>query len=229
MAPQELWRASSPNCNHQRIVIGGSEQIEQGVNQEVLREERLLIGKLEDLWQKDTMFWQQRSKIWLQLGDRNSRFFHLTSIQRRQRNQIVRLRNGTDWTSGTKEIANIIRSHFQKLYQAPPIRDFEAVLSLVEPIITLEINASLTRPICREEIKEAVFQQDPLKAPGSDGFPGLFYQTYWDIVGDEVVGAVQSLFRDGVFLKELNHTNVTLIPKTRNPELINQYRPISLC
>lgn len=145
MAPQELWRASSPNCNHQRTVIGGSEQIEQGVNQEILGEERLLNGKLEDLWQKDTMFWQQRSRIkWLQLGDRNSRFFHLTSIQRRQRNQIVRLRNGTDWTSGTKEMANIIRSHFQKLYEAPPIRDFEAFLSLVEPIITLAINVSLT-------------------------------------------------------------------------------------
>lgn len=68
-----------------------------------------------------------------------------------------------------------------------------------------------------------------LKAPGSDGFPGLFYQNYWDIVGVDVVKAVQNFFQEGAFLREINHTNITLIPKVKNPESMNRFRPISLC
>lgn len=68
------------------------------------------------------------------------------------------------------------------------------MLSLVDKVITPEINASLTAPICREEVRVAVFQQGPLKAPGSDGYPGIFYQKYWDIVGDDVFEAVRDFF-----------------------------------
>ncbi|KAF7153549.1 hypothetical protein RHSIM_Rhsim01G0014300 [Rhododendron simsii] len=68
-----------------------------------------------------------------------------------------------------------------------------------------------------------------LKAPGSDGFPGLFYQSYWDIVGEDVFGAVSNFFQDGHLLKEMNQTNVTLIPKRPNPEGMNHLCPISLC
>lgn len=62
-------------------------QLEMGFNPDCLMAEKELIRKLEDLWQKDSMYWHQRSRIkWLQLGDKNSRFFHLSTIQRRQRN-----------------------------------------------------------------------------------------------------------------------------------------------
>ena len=40
-----------------------------------------------------------------------------------------------------------------------------------------------------------------LKAPGPDGFPTLFHKHYWDIVGDQVVLATQSFFRDGWLLR----------------------------
>lgn len=41
--------------------------------------------------------------------------------------------------------------------------------------------------------------------------------------------AAQGFFEEGQLLKELNHTNVTLIPKVPNPESMSQFRPISLC
>lgn len=69
----------------------------------------------------------------------------------------------------------------------------------------------------------------PLKAPGSDGFPGLFFQSYWDVVGNDIFEAVQSFFQEGILLREWNHTNVTLIPKEKNPELMIHFHPISLC
>lgn len=207
------------------------QQLNDGFNSDLMVNEKELRKKIEDLWKKDAMFWQQRSRVkWLQLGDRNSRFFHLTTLQRRQRNQIERLKDANGvWRCDPKDLGGLIKTHFQKIFNTPPERDFEDVLSLIETVISSEINDALTKPVLREEVRNAVFQMAPLKAPGSDGFPGLFYQTYWDIVGDEVVQAVQSFFLDGVILKEINHTNVVLIPKVKNPEAISQFRPISLC
>lgn len=58
--------------------------LDTGFNPDLAVTENDLKRKLEDLWQKDAMFWHQRSRVkWLQLGDKNSRFFHLTTLQRR--------------------------------------------------------------------------------------------------------------------------------------------------
>ncbi|KAG5537913.1 hypothetical protein RHGRI_025114 [Rhododendron griersonianum] len=58
-------------------------RLEQGFNLDCEAKEKRLLSELEDLWQKDAMFWHQRSRIkWLQMGDKNSHFFHLSTIQR---------------------------------------------------------------------------------------------------------------------------------------------------
>lgn len=74
-----------------------------------------------------------------------------------------------------------------------------------------------------------IFEMNPLKAPGPNGMPGLFYRCYWQIVDDQLVAAVQSFFIDGWLLRELNHTYITLIPKTQGAHNFNQFRPISHC
>ncbi|KAH7863586.1 hypothetical protein Vadar_019513 [Vaccinium darrowii] len=190
-------------------------QLEQGFNFDLVEAEKRLKRVLEDLWQKAAMYWHQRLRIkWLQMGDRNSRLFHLSTIQRRQRNQIMRLKDKNEvWRNDPKEIAERVRDYFNILYEEPPAREFEDLISLIDPIITPEWNAQLVRTITREEVKLAAFQMGPLKAPGSDGFPGIFYQTYWDTVGEDVFSAVQSFFNEGIMLKEVNQTNIILIPK----------------
>ncbi|KAF7131586.1 hypothetical protein RHSIM_Rhsim09G0090800 [Rhododendron simsii] len=122
------------------------------------------------------------------------------------------------WRTDQKEIAEVIKDHFQKLYMAPPNRDFGDLVSLIDPVISEDWNTKLTREVTKEEVQLVVFQMGALKAAGSDGFPGLFYQSYWDILGDDVFGAVSSFFQDGHLLKEMNQTNVTLIPKRPNLE-----------
>ncbi|KAG5535869.1 hypothetical protein RHGRI_023591 [Rhododendron griersonianum] len=108
--------------------------LEKGFDHQLAAEERSLERELEDLWQKDAMYWHQRSRIkWLQMGDKNSHFFHLSTIQRRQRNQIMRLKDkGGSWKSEPKDIAGIIKLHFQDLYEGPPVRDFGDVISLID-------------------------------------------------------------------------------------------------
>ncbi|XP_026416890.1 uncharacterized protein LOC113312346 [Papaver somniferum] len=67
------------------------------------------------------------------------------------------------------------------------------------------------------------------KAPGPDGFTGLFFQKQWDIVGEAVIDMTQTCFRTRHISKVFNHTNISLIPKVPLDELVSQYRPIGLC
>ena len=48
-------------------------------------------------------------------------------------------------------------------------------------------------------------------------------------MGDTIVLAVLDFLKNGNMLPEINHTNIVLIPKIRNPMKMSDFRPISLC
>lgn len=108
-------------------------------------------------------------------------------------------------------------------------RDFSWVLECAERIIYKDDNFNLYCPVSDLEVKEAVFQLGGMKAPDPDGFTGLFYQHSWEVVADQVYGFVKDFFANGGSLEALNKTNIVLIPKSDNADVVGQFRPISLC
>ncbi|KAM1476850.1 hypothetical protein ACFX13_039065 [Malus domestica] len=66
----------------------------------------------------------------------------------------------------------------------------------------------------------------PTKSLGPDGFTVRFVQHHWETVGGVVMGTVKIFFQSKRMLKELNHTNIVLIPKVDTPTKMSQYRPI---
>ena len=68
----------------------------------------------------------------------------------------------------------------------------------------------------------------PLKAPRPDGMSHLFYQHYWNLVGDDVCQFVLNFLNNASLPEHLNHTFITLIPKKKNPEYASKFRLISL-
>lgn len=87
----------------------------------------------------------------------------------------------------------------------------------------------LDRLFTHWEVETVVFSMGPLKAPGPDGFPTGFYQKYWDVIGPSVPNYVLAVLNQKMIIKEINHTFLVLIPKTKDPNEPSQYRPISLC
>lgn len=77
-------------------------------------------------------------------------------------------------------------------------------------------NAKLIKPVTAEEVKNAVFQINPDKAPGPDGTTPAFFQKYWPIVGGDVVELFTNFFWNGDIMVGLNETNIVLIPKKKN-------------
>lgn len=91
------------------------------------------------------------------------------------------------------------------------------------------MNDALLAPYTPDDVLKVVKSIGDLKASGPDGLHALFYKKYWHIVGDEITQEVFMTINSGVVPKEWNDTTVVLIPKVDSPEVITQYRPISLC
>lgn len=79
------------------------------------------------------------------------------------------------------------------------------------------------------EIREALAELGPTKAPGEDGFPALFYQKCWPIIGEEVTSFCLAKLNGDMDISLINKTNIVLIPKIPNPLNITHFRPINLC
>jgi hypothetical protein len=175
--------------------------------------------------------WRQRSRVqWLAEGDKNTRFFHLRASQRKKRNKISRLiqPDGTV-TEEEQVMASMTREFYEQLYSSEGVTNMGEVIDVIPHKVTPDMNEKLLRPIGAAEVKLALFQMFPTKAPGPDGFPAHFFQTHWEMCGEEVTLAVLRVLEGQDDMRDINQTFLVLIPKVANPEELGQFRPISLC
>ena len=188
-------------------------------------------AKINLFWSQEEMYWKQRARtMWLSHGDQNTQFFHQTTLMNKRRNKILRLKdsNGT-WLSEEKEVVKLLNEHFKKSYQAAPTNHIETVLGFVENLITPEMNEVLLSSVSVDEVKHAVFDLGANKAPGPDGFSGIFYQHYWELINSLIVEATSSSCESQKVFSKFNHTYIALIPKVECPETPDQFKPIGLC
>ena len=66
------------------------------------------------------------------------------------------------------------------------------------------------------------------KAPGPDGFPVEFYQHFWEVIKSDLMNMFHDLHFGDLPLFSINFCVITLLPKTREANKIQQYRPICL-
>ena len=75
------------------------------------------------------------------------------------------------------------------------------------------MNRELTSRFEEWEVPQALKQMAPMKAPGLDGMPPLFFQHFWPMIEGDVTHSVLSWLNSGTIPRPLNHTFITLIPK----------------
>lgn len=85
------------------------------------------------------------------------------------------------------------------------------------------LNDSLNAEITEEEVKHALFSIGPLKAPGEDEIPTMFYHKSW-----EAFELIRRCFHIAKISEGLNATLITFILKLINPSSMKDLRPISL-
>ena len=69
---------------------------------------------------------------------------------------------------------------------------------------------------------------DGSKSPGPDGFNMNFIKKSWGVLKDDIVAATTIFHENGHIPNGCNASFVALIPKVKDPVMLEQYRPISL-
>ncbi|KAL4352687.1 hypothetical protein GQ457_06G008940 [Hibiscus cannabinus] len=151
---------------------------------------------------KEEIYWEQRSRInWLRHGDKNTAYFHRCVSARKKQNIVKNLKNNYGvLVSDELEMVDIAESYFKELFSTSVSDEHNSFWDSFQPTLSIISYNILDTTFTSEEILAALREMSPLKASGNDGFPALFYQKYWQIVGQDVTNYCLS-FLNEVFLK----------------------------
>lgn len=135
-------------------------------------------------------------------------------MHRRKRNKLVSLKNSNgDWVDNPSQVRHIIDKHFIDLFTSTRQQDWGVILDCITLKVTDERNETLTSSVSVKEIMTAAMQMRGLKAPGPDGFQGIFYHSYWDIIVEDVNELIGDMMNGTQNPNWINATHVVLISK----------------
>ena len=139
----------------QKIITGGR-------TEELAAQEQELHKLLEERRKQEEILWRQKSRItWLKEGERNTKFFHKSTIQRRMQNRIPHITNQQGaQTEQQEEIEQVLLDYFQSMQQEDHTVDRQPAINQISQLIpkqvTAEHNKMLLRPVSPQEVDLAM-------------------------------------------------------------------------
>jgi len=111
--------------------------------------------------------------------DRNTSF-HKQAQARRSFNTISEIKEDRVTHKDFTSIKGVTFSHFEKLYsEVEGMSQDTMFLDVVPSKISSNMNQQLEAKVTRKEIKVSLYEMEPDKAPGPDGFTARFIQVCW--------------------------------------------------
>lgn len=123
----------------------------------------------------------------VEAGDKNTKYFLCSANYRRLKKLIPSLVNNEGvevFSEGAK--GNIAADYFKALSRTSSPQLHNDFLHGMECRVLQEMNQRLIMSISDAEIRQAVFSIKRESAPGSDGMTGVFFQSYWSIIGSHI-------------------------------------------
>lgn len=226
------WKKNNPT-NSARLIedLKNKIDIAQEDDHASLEEVEDLRRQLITAFREEDEFWKQKSRTrWHRAGDRNTKFHHATTKHRRARNRVICIKDKEGrMVESDRGIEKVAVDYFQDLFSTSVPTDMDASLRFIKNKVSGTTNDFLTAEPTEQEIKKALFDINPDKAPGPDGMTSRIFQRFWNIMHKDIIRLVQDFFIDGNFDPKLNQTNICLIPKKERPREMTEFRPISLC
>jgi len=157
---------------------------------------------------------------------------HIIKSRKRQETRTIdKLRDDNDEQQETsKTIMKAFTNHFQRALQPIDVQaeSMKESLHLITQIINPELNDALMAPIVLEELKTAISQGKPNKAPGVDGIGLEFYRMGLDTVQTELLQIMNIMYSEQPLRAHRARGLIVCIPKRPNHTRISDYRPLTL-
>lgn len=81
----------------------------------------------------------------------------------------------------------------------------------------------LVKPFLGEEIKEVIMDMKENSAPGPNGYGLIFFKRFWEILKEDIEDMFKDFWENKLDIKRLNYGVITLIPKLRDANNIDQF------
>lgn len=182
----------------------------------------------EEIHKKAVELKQKAKEKWLMQGDECNNFFYAKmSIRQHHNNLLNCIDEHGDTSRYIQNIEEQAISYFTNLYNGDSNDHLPQVNC--RRIISTEGSSMLIAPIHERELREAIYSIHNDSSPGPDGMGAAFFKQHWINLKDLMLKAYNEALQTGEFIKEINHTFISLIPKVKKPDRIEEYRPIACC
>jgi hypothetical protein len=171
---------------------------------------------------------RQHSRLtWIRKGDSNTRLFQIHANSRRKKTYINALYSDRGVAVSQEDKMKVAVEYFSKAVGSRVQRtrriDWEAIGYSEHNLEDLDI------PFTEKEVIDIIKEIPAEKAPGPDGYIGLFYKKCWDIIKTDLLEAIMGFYNHKTSKMHLfNEASIVLLPKKQIPMAISDYRPISL-
>ena len=152
-----------------------------------LENENSTTEELEDLrrqlilaFREENTFWEQKSRDqWHRDGDRNTKFHHGITKQRRAQNQIISIKDKHGKLVESEiEVENVAVQYFRDLFSTSSPTKLDGSLLFITEKVSHTDNRLLLEEPSEHEIRRALFDINPDKAPGPDGMTSNLFQKF---------------------------------------------------
>lgn len=209
---------------------GVAKALAKRVSVGLLHLEAKLKKEWADVLLQEEMLWMQKSRIdWPKLGDKNTRFFHMSTLVRRRKNRVEMLEGDDgEWVTGSSELNKLVVSYYATLFKS----EGEPTVGFTTgnfPNVELGVWNEMVKEVTEEETRRALSKMGSYKAPGPDGFPAIFYKKTWQVTGKALHSFVRGILEEEAIPARSMEATIVLIPKDEHPTSIRGFRPLSLC
>ncbi|GFY95614.1 hypothetical protein Acr_10g0009990 [Actinidia rufa] len=162
------------------------------------------------------------------VSDLRVRALKLAEAEMSFSSQLAKAKYLKNFDKGTKFFHDLIKSNGAKnLIASIFLADGNKDTVLKGNVLEVDQANNLTRAITEEEIKLTLFSIGDDKVPEPDGFTSCFFKKAWDIVGRDFIAAIMEFFASGQIHKQINHSVLALIPKSKDADRVEDFRPIA--
>ena len=139
-----------------------------------------MIKEFDTILSQEEKLWALKSRVnWMIQGDRNTNFYHVSTLVRRKRDQILAIKNSVgDWIHEENEIKEFIRAGFMDTFTSSftSVPRLASVPSQWQAMLLDEEKISISGAVSEDEIKAALWSLKAFKSPGLDGLHAGFFK-----------------------------------------------------